>query len=118
MFAISRNTSTACSVTSGPTPSPGSTTIFSFILVECCDWSQLLSINQRLAAGLVPLTNQRRTSPPSKRHRRKAVTSHRTPKSRGHGPRPLFSVSGDRCFRRDRRIGYQQRNQVLIVNSL
>src|SRR6267378_5776176 len=31
MFAISRKTSTACSVTSGPIPSPGRTTIFNCI---------------------------------------------------------------------------------------
>jgi hypothetical protein len=29
----------------------------------------------------------------------KAVTSHRTPNLRGHGPRPLIPFSNDRCFR-------------------
>src|ERR1700730_5675039 len=108
MFATSRKTSTACSVTSGPTPSPGRTTIFSFISVECRDLSQLSIINQ----------DQGRTSPPAKQRRGKAVTIHRTPKSSRHGLRPLLTFHGRWRFRSQSGIGHHQGYQILIVNSL
>src|SRR6185436_13888073 len=53
MFAISRRTSTACSVTSGPTPSPGSVTIFSFMRIECHPGLQDDQKNNRKLAGLM-----------------------------------------------------------------
>src|ERR1700675_4846783 len=100
MFATSRKTSTASAVTSGPTPSPGRTTMFSLIFFQCCDLSQLFEAVSKSFTKAVTLPALQT------RHLR----SNRT--------RPLRAISGDHCFLWQIGLGCNQRDQILIVNSL
>src|SRR5260370_9684058 len=96
MFATSRKTRTASAVTSGPIPSPGRTTIFNFIIFRSAATCRSFCLLLVIESG--------DKSPHSK--------------LRSYRRRPLWLFSCDHRLMRQDGLGRNQRDQILIVNSL
>src|SRR5260370_15682683 len=109
MFATSRKTRTASAVTSGPTPSPGRTTIFSLISpLENFLSSKVESVAYAAQECQKPARQQAQRGPPS----RSGFILYR------YRPRPLSRLGRNHRFRLRCRFDGNQRNKILIVDSL